>query len=176
MHRDLKPENLLLLEPNKVETLTIADFGLATYTNVEKYSYPICGTQGYMAPEITNYKDGQNKYNEQIDIYSIGVIFNWLQFCNNLRLIGDIDNNNPKLKKLDSITLNLLNNLLRRNPNERLSAQAALHHPYFQSDETTKRTFQSEQGFENVDCETIVQHEGLKTYQLPLMKKPQGQT
>lgn len=37
IHRDLKPDNLLLLEPNNVDTLTIADFGLATYTNVEKF-------------------------------------------------------------------------------------------------------------------------------------------
>ncbi|CAD8202786.1 unnamed protein product [Paramecium pentaurelia] len=168
IHRDLKPDNLLLLEPNNVETLTIADFGLATYSNVEKYSYPICGTQGYMAPEITHYKEGQIKYDEQIDIYSVGIIFNWL-------LIGDIDKNNPKLQKLDSITLNLLNNLLKKNPKERLSAQAALHHPYFQGDETTKKTIQSEYGFENVDSETIVQHEDIKNYQLPLMKKIQRQ-
>ncbi|CAD8103813.1 unnamed protein product [Paramecium primaurelia] len=168
IHRDLKPDNLLLLEPNNVETLTIADFGLATYSNVEKYSYPICGTQGYMAPEITHYKEGQIKYDEQIDIYSVGIIFNWL-------LIGDIDKNNPKLQKLDSITLNLLNNLLKTNPKERLSAEAALHHPYFHGDEITKKTIQSEYGFENVDSETIVQHEDIKNYQLPFMKKLQRQ-
>ncbi|CAD8128105.1 unnamed protein product [Paramecium sonneborni] len=169
IHRDLKPDNLLFLEPNNVESLAIADFGLATYSNVEKYSYPICGTQGYMAPEITHYKDGQIKYDQQIDIYSIGVIFNWL-------LTGDIDKHNPKLQKLDSITFNLLNNLLRTNPKERLSAQAALDHPYFQNDDTTKKTFQSQYGYENVDGDTIVQHKDLKNYSLPLLKKPQRQT
>ncbi|CAD8209424.1 unnamed protein product [Paramecium octaurelia] len=175
IHRDLKPDNLLLLEPNNVDTLAIADFGLATYSNVEKYSYPICGTKGYMAPEITHYKDGQIKYDEQIDIYSIGVIFIWLQFFYNPRLTGDIDRHNPKLLKLDSITQNLLNNLLKSNPKERLSAQAALDHPYFQTDETTKKTFQSQYGFENVDCDSIIQHEDLKNYSLPMMKKPQRQ-
>ena len=37
IHRDLKPDNLLFFEQNNFNSLVIADFGLATYQNVEFY-------------------------------------------------------------------------------------------------------------------------------------------
>ena len=34
-----------------------------------------CGTPGYVAPEILQYKEGDQFYNEKCDIFSLGVIF-----------------------------------------------------------------------------------------------------
>ena len=53
MHRDLKPENILF---NNVEDYNsiIADFGLATNIDNDKYLFARCGTPGFVAPEIIN--------------------------------------------------------------------------------------------------------------------------
>jgi calcium-dependent protein kinase len=47
------------------------DFGLSSRIDIEKLEFPKCGTPGYVAPEVINYKD---KYNEKCDMFSIGVI------------------------------------------------------------------------------------------------------
>ena len=67
VHRDLKPENLLVDEAG---TLKLADFGLARTMEASRGSYSIKGTFSYMAPEIYL---GQ-KYDHQVDIYSMGLI------------------------------------------------------------------------------------------------------
>ena len=64
-HRDIKPDNILFSEEKK---LKITDFSLANndMTRLEG----VCGTPGYMAPEIFH----QEKYNEKVDVYSLGVV------------------------------------------------------------------------------------------------------
>ncbi|KAJ8700896.1 Calcium/calmodulin-dependent protein kinase type I, variant 2 [Pleurotus ostreatus] len=54
VHRDLKPENLLFRSPAEDADIMIADFGLSRVMEEEKLSLltEICGTPGYMAPEI----------------------------------------------------------------------------------------------------------------------------
>lgn len=54
MHRDIKPGNILINEQNY--KIKIIDFGFATYKNVE-FLFPMCGTPGYVAPEIFNVKE-----------------------------------------------------------------------------------------------------------------------
>lgn len=64
-HRDLKPDNILFDDENN---LKIADFSLADY--YEDGLNGICGTPGYMAPEIFS----QELYDEKVDIFSLGVV------------------------------------------------------------------------------------------------------
>jgi len=54
VHRDLKPENLLFRTPAEEADIMIADFGLSRVMEEEKFQQltEICGTPGYMAPEI----------------------------------------------------------------------------------------------------------------------------
>lgn len=67
VHRDLKLENILV---DDQLNLKVADFGFATFKNIEKLkSYR--GTMTYMAPEI---KEGKQYDGRQIDIFSTGVI------------------------------------------------------------------------------------------------------
>lgn len=65
IYRDLKPENIMInIKTNQIK---IIDFGLAIKT-----IYPIkdiCGSYGYIAPEILNFK----YYNNMVDIYSYGI-------------------------------------------------------------------------------------------------------
>lgn len=65
-HRDLKPQNILLKD-NKI---LIADFGLAGIPYIPDSEGSFKGTPYYMSPEVYNNK----KYNEKVDIYSLGVI------------------------------------------------------------------------------------------------------
>ena len=78
MHRDLKPENLLLKDKGNLFDIVIADFGLATRYDISpsEIFFKRCGTPGFVAPEILNYKDGQEGfYDEKCDIFSAGSIF-----------------------------------------------------------------------------------------------------
>ena len=82
MHRDLKLENILFKIPKyynlykrKMESVVIADFGLATHVNEPVYLYCRCGTPGYVAPEVINVKDMNSKYSSICDIYSLGLVF-----------------------------------------------------------------------------------------------------
>ncbi|EIM87384.1 Pkinase-domain-containing protein [Stereum hirsutum FP-91666 SS1] len=72
VHRDLKPENLLFRTPAEDADIMIADFGLSRVMDEERFHLltEICGTPGYMAPEIFK-KTGHGK---PVDIWAMGVI------------------------------------------------------------------------------------------------------
>ncbi|TFK81462.1 Pkinase-domain-containing protein [Polyporus arcularius HHB13444] len=72
VHRDLKPENLLFRTKDEDADVMIADFGLSRVMDDEKFHLltEICGTPGYMAPEIFK-KTGHGK---PVDVWAMGVI------------------------------------------------------------------------------------------------------
>ena len=73
MHRDIKPENILFRRKNAYldeDNVCIADLGLATSQNVNKYLFFRCGTPGYVAPEVL----ADEKYDQKVDVFSAGVI------------------------------------------------------------------------------------------------------
>lgn len=68
-HRDIKPENILI---NDNDEIKIIDLGFADIVSSnEKSLSGYKGAETYMAPEIIK----RDKYNEQCDIWSIGVVF-----------------------------------------------------------------------------------------------------
>ncbi|KAF5345866.1 hypothetical protein D9756_011196 [Leucocoprinus leucothites] len=72
VHRDLKPENLLFRTPAEDADIMIADFGLSRVMEDQKLTQltEICGTPGYMAPEIFK-RTGHGK---PVDVWAMGVI------------------------------------------------------------------------------------------------------
>merc|ERR1712010_116627 len=73
IHRDLKPENILLASPDQDTDCKVADFGLSKLfpeDSHEMKTQTLCGTPGYVAPEVLN----RVKYGEKIDVWSLGVI------------------------------------------------------------------------------------------------------
>ena len=71
VHRDLKPENILLDSQDKTNLdIKISDFGFACFFNPDEGLDLVLGSPIYMAPEIIL----KEKYNDKVDIWSIGVI------------------------------------------------------------------------------------------------------
>ena len=71
VHRDLKPENILLDSQDKSNLdIKISDFGFACFFNPDEGLDLVLGSPIYMAPEIIL----KEKYNDKVDIWSIGVI------------------------------------------------------------------------------------------------------
>jgi calcium/calmodulin-dependent protein kinase I len=69
-HRDLKPENLLLAAGSDTG-VKLADFGFAKKVVGQNGCRTLCGTPGYLAPEIL---ERWPAYDTICDMWSVGVI------------------------------------------------------------------------------------------------------
>ena len=85
IHRDLSSNNIIINPDN--QKLTIIDFGLSKFDNLNSiYNYYIY-TIPYRAPEIIL----KNKYDNKIDIWAIGCLLGEMLCNNNLFDIQDED-------------------------------------------------------------------------------------
>lgn len=141
-HRDLKPENLLL-SSSDLETarLMIADFGLSTLCKPSQARSTVCGTPAYIAPEVLR-ADFGFKYSRSADLWSVGVIlFTMLsgkvpfEDDNQAVLFRKIQRaeysmSTPEWKQVSEPARDLITSLLCVDAAQRLTASAALHHPW----------------------------------------------
>ncbi|KAG8736564.1 hypothetical protein FRC12_017546 [Ceratobasidium sp. 428] len=105
----------------------IADFGLAKAVDGQTFLKTFCGTQNYVAPEILQ---GASGYGQMVDIYSLGVIF---LFCMTGRWV--MDNDALAVLRSNRISehgIDLLWQCVQPQPRDRIPAQDALRHPWFQ--------------------------------------------
>ena len=139
MHRDIKPDNILLEEKNKngVYNIKLIDFGTAKFfVNVQ---HQITGSAHFIAPEVLN-----GEYNEKCDLWSCGVILYALfkgtfPFTGNTKFellenikSGKYDIRSPPFEAVSDEAKDLIMKLLKINPSQRISAQMALEHPWFE--------------------------------------------
>ena len=130
IHRDIKPENILLGENDIIKLI---DFGWSNYINSEIRN-TFCGTPVYLAPEMI---DG-NGHNEKVDIWCIGILlFEMLigrnPFYDNNRnnLIQNIMNVNISWdKNIDNDARNLIELILKKNPNDRIELKDIIKHKF----------------------------------------------
>ncbi|CAD8165320.1 unnamed protein product [Paramecium pentaurelia] len=142
MHRDLKLENILFKQKNQLQSVVIADFGLATHVNDAKYLYYRCGTPGYVAPEVINQKDAKQKYSSVCDIYSLGLILYILLsgrpafLAKTYRMIvkqnreAAVDFSIKQLKNLPDDAMDLLKKMLNKDPKQRIDVVNCLKHSF----------------------------------------------
>lgn len=127
LHRDLKPANLMVLPSDR---LKILDFGLAQL--LHQAAHPagsLSGTLPYMAPELLQ---GQPASTAS-DVWALGVVLYQMllgQHPFGQQAVGQtllaILNNTPNLGSLDGPWVQLLQGMLHKNPQQRLSLEAAL--------------------------------------------------
>lgn len=144
VHRDLKPENLLFRSPAEDADIMIADFGLSRVVDDEKFKAlnEVCGTPGYMAPEIFR-KLGHGK---PVDIWAMGVITYFL-LCGYTPFDRDTQQEEmeaiiagdyrfePKeyWANVSDVARDFVRLLLTNDPAKRPTAQQALEHPWLAS-------------------------------------------
>ena len=146
-HRDLKPENILLCtldDSNPVVKIT--DMGLSKLVSLGTELKTFCGTPHYIAPEIVkNVAVFHNDaYTVKVDCWSLGVILYILlsgtpPFSAERNCGMDLKNQilkanynfYPQLfNNISDEAKDLIQKLLKVSPDERLSAQEILEHPW----------------------------------------------
>ena len=132
LHRDIKPENVLLDEGNHAK---LTDFGWSNYMEGDMKRNTMCGTPVYLAPEIIN-KTG---HDEHVDIWCIGVLLFEL-IVGRPPFSGETDQvvryNIVRMKinwprNMDRDAMDLISKILKYNPNERISLEQMMLHPFF---------------------------------------------
>lgn len=72
IHRDIKPANIFI---NSFDQFKLGDFGIAKELEKDTYLMTQIGTVNYMAPEIWV---GGKKYDQTVDIYSLGLLMYYM--------------------------------------------------------------------------------------------------
>ncbi|KAA6388997.1 MAG: hypothetical protein EZS28_015474 [Streblomastix strix] len=148
IHSDVKCNNILLHSPpgsGRVH-VKISDFGLSKKENAISEKIYVAGTLPYMAKELFQ---EQIIYSQKVDSYAIGVVFfrlvfrkyflpckkykEYKQYFNSSQFDNDPIKEPPQ--SIDNILWDLLSQMLEFDVNKRITANQALQHPFFTSQE-----------------------------------------
>ena len=145
VHRDLKPENILIdfSDDGSTSSIKMIDFGLArqdslmTRPNLTRFTSRV-GTPYYIAPEVIH-KD----YSNSCDEWSCGVIA-YVLLCGYPPFEGETNEEiferikrgtysfeDPEWEHISREAKQLIDKLLNKDPDKRITAREALHHPWF---------------------------------------------
>lgn len=132
-HRDLKPENILLDSNHNIK---LADFGMAALQPAGHWLNTSCGSPHYAAPEIIY---GRKYRGDKADMWSCGIIlyalltgylpFDGGDLQRTLRLVKKGDYMIPS--ELSDEAADLIQRILQKRPDDRISMQSIWLHPLF---------------------------------------------
>ncbi|XP_062826151.1 MAP kinase-activated protein kinase 3 isoform X2 [Anolis carolinensis] len=144
-HRDVKPENLLYTSKEKDAVLKLTDFGFAKETTIQNALQTPCYTPYYVAPEVL----GPEKYDKSCDMWSLGVIM-YILLCGfppfysntgqaispgmkrRIRM-GQYGFPNPEWSEVSDEAKQLIRQLLKTDPTERMTISQFMNHPWINS-------------------------------------------
>ncbi|KAJ1794732.1 hypothetical protein LPJ67_000531 [Coemansia sp. RSA 1938] len=152
-HRDIKLDNILIkgISNGTISLVKIADFGLARAVGDGDMMRTICGTPSYLAPEIVCRGSSSTSYSKSVDIWALGVVLyalhiNSFPFPKMLLTGGPggsslemysksckMNAGNEKYTSLSKELQNLLASMLQIDPEQRISIDAIIHHPWTQT-------------------------------------------
>eukprot|EP00922_Rhytidocystis_sp_ex-Travisia-forbesii_P019595 GHVS01028975.1.p1 GENE.GHVS01028975.1~~GHVS01028975.1.p1 ORF type:complete len:342 (-),score=37.58 GHVS01028975.1:3-1028(-) len=138
VHKDLKPENILFQDTTADSPIKVIDFGLAElFEKSEQHSRNAAGTALYMAPEVF-----RRDFTLKCDVWSAGVIL-YLLLTGQLPFYGKtieevqykVCYHQPNFQRdcqhLSESAINLLSQMLDKDPSQRPSACQVLKHSWF---------------------------------------------
>lgn len=154
IYRDIKMENILLDDNGH---LKLIDFGLSKWLPLGDRTTTICGTIQYMSPEILSVEP----YTHAVDYWSLGILL-WALLTGEYPLNAAKDHiqMSSKVKQhsfelrgdFDTNACYLINNLLKKNPHNRLKSLNELKYQQFFKNEY-KRFFNENTQLENQSSE-----------------------
>ena len=131
IHRDIKPENVVLDQNMKAK---LTDFGWSNYMQGDMKRTTVCGTPVYLAPEIINNRG----HDEKGDIWCLGVLL--FELLTGISPFQGFDVQTIKYninrlniawqKNMDRDAVDLIKRILKYNPEERISLENMLLHPF----------------------------------------------
>lgn len=166
MHRDISLSNLLLSSDMHVK---IADFGLATQLKrADEKHMTMCGTPNYISPEVVS----RSSHGLPADVWGLGCMFYTL-------LVGsppfDTDAVQATLNKvvmsdyhmpshLSYEARDLIEKLLKKNPEERIALEQVLQHPFMQRHQFGSTNAVNALGYEQNNATTASADSGIVTF------------
>ena len=139
VHRDLKLENIMMTDTTEKSVPKLVDFGLAKMIGPNERATEPFGTLGYVAPEILEKKP----YTFSCDLWSLGCIV-YALLCSSLPFDHDSQKETIRMTCEDRVVFDspqwcdyspectdLIFRLLIKRPEERITLDQALAHPWF---------------------------------------------
>ena len=136
-HRDLKLENFCLEDKTENARIKMIDFGLSSSFDESLPMTDSCGTLYYVAPEVL-----QGKYNQQCDMWSLGVL-TYVLLDGRAPFMGRDDRRTCRLilegqytfpenrwSRISPDAKSFIAKLLKVDPEVRMKAEEALVHPW----------------------------------------------